>query len=146
MNRDGYTTNLYDGSDIDTRDLYALRGSLRFEPGPDTTIDLMGYYFREKDTRLRNQKQTCQRDPLGVLGCLNNRRDFDTTNANSTVCLLYTSDAADERSSVDLGGRRIINKKKRIDMITVRVTKKSTENSHKKTESEKYRKKNSNTY
>ena len=26
-------------------------------------------------------------------------------------CLLYTSDAADERSSVDLGGRRIIKKK-----------------------------------
>ena len=26
-------------------------------------------------------------------------------------CLLYTSDAADERSSVDLGGRRIITKK-----------------------------------
>ena len=25
-------------------------------------------------------------------------------------CLLYTSDAADERSSVDLGGRRIIQK------------------------------------
>ena len=29
-----------------------------------------------------------------------------------TSCLLYTSDAADERSSVDLGGRRIIKKKK----------------------------------
>ena len=28
------------------------------------------------------------------------------------VCLLYTSDAADERSSVDLGGSRIIKKKK----------------------------------
>ena len=28
-------------------------------------------------------------------------------------CLLYTSDAADERSRVDLGGRRIIKKKKR---------------------------------
>ena len=26
-------------------------------------------------------------------------------------CLLYTSDAADERSSVDLGGRRIIKQK-----------------------------------
>src|SRR5678815_5758743 len=26
----------------------------------------------------------------------------------SLICLLYTSDAADERSSVDLGGRRII--------------------------------------
>ena len=30
-------------------------------------------------------------------------------------CLLYTSDAADERSSVDLGGRRIIKKKKDIE-------------------------------
>ena len=29
-------------------------------------------------------------------------------------CLLYTSDAADERSSVDLGGRRIIKKKTRV--------------------------------
>ena len=28
-------------------------------------------------------------------------------------CLLYTSDAADERSSVDLGGRRIIKNKNR---------------------------------
>ena len=26
-------------------------------------------------------------------------------------CLLYTSDAADEEDSVDLGGRRIIKKK-----------------------------------
>ena len=30
----------------------------------------------------------------------------------SVDCLLYTSDAADERSSVDLGGRRILKKKK----------------------------------
>ena len=27
-----------------------------------------------------------------------------------STCLLYTSDAADERSSVDLGGRRLIKK------------------------------------
>ena len=33
-------------------------------------------------------------------------------NIKDKVCLLYTSDAADERSSVDLGGRRIIKKKK----------------------------------
>ena len=37
------------------------------------------------------------------------------------ACLLYTSDAADERSSVDLGGRRII-KKKIIDHTYNRVT------------------------
>ena len=29
------------------------------------------------------------------------------------ACLLYTSDAADELDGVDLGGRRIIKKKKR---------------------------------
>ena len=33
---------------------------------------------------------------------------------NLNSCLLYTSDAADERSSVDLGGRRIIKKKNKI--------------------------------
>ena len=33
-----------------------------------------------------------------------------------TPCLLYTSDAADERSSVDLGGRRIIKKKNKRDI------------------------------
>src|SRR5678815_4903216 len=32
---------------------------------------------------------------------------LDQTNARNLPCLLYTSDAADERSSVDLGGRRI---------------------------------------
>ena len=36
--------------------------------------------------------------------------------AVKSICLLYTSDAADERSSVDLGGRRIIKKKNRVDL------------------------------
>ena len=34
------------------------------------------------------------------------------------LCLLYTSDAADERSSVDLGGRRITKKKKQKQQTT----------------------------
>ena len=42
------------------------------------------------------------------------------TLAQSYGCLLYTSDAADERSSVDLGGRRIIKKKKKIRDMQVR--------------------------
>ena len=41
------------------------------------------------------------------------RWSFESTSDRSRTCLLYTSDAADERSSVDLGGRRIINKKKK---------------------------------
>ena len=44
-------------------------------------------------------------------------QNFTTTLSNdilNNLCLLYTSDAADERSSVDLGGRRIIKKKNKI--------------------------------
>ena len=37
---------------------------------------------------------------------------YKEIDARNVTCLLYTSDAADERSSVDLGGRRIIKKKK----------------------------------
>src|SRR5678815_3903613 len=38
---------------------------------------------------------------------------FDSrTVSNQIIAMLYTSDAADERSSVDLGGRRIIKKKR----------------------------------
>ena len=47
----------------------------------------------------------------------------DANAASTTSCLLYTSDAADERSSVDLGGRRIIKKKNREgnDRVTCRT-------------------------
>ena len=39
------------------------------------------------------------------------RAELEQPLHRSHTCLLYTSDAADERSSVDLGGRRIIKKK-----------------------------------
>ena len=45
-------------------------------------------------------------------------------------CLLYTSDAADERSSVDLGGRRIIKKKKTINQNTQRSMKQQEQNTN----------------
>ena len=41
-------------------------------------------------------------------------------------CLLYTSDAADERSSVDLGGRRIIKKKTILCPVTRQQLKKKS--------------------
>ena len=43
----------------------------------------------------------------------NHDKEYIVTVDKPVTCLLYTSDAADERSSVDLGGRRIIKKKKR---------------------------------
>ena len=46
-----------------------------------------------------------------------------------SFCLLYTSDAADEEDSVDLGGRRFLkkkkNEKKKKKNNTTRVEKKS---------------------
>lgn len=84
LNRDGYTKNLYNNTRIDGRNMYSIRGSLRWEPSIDTSFDLLGSYFREDDDRLRIQKQLCQRDPTGVLGCLDGRRDADRTNTNST--------------------------------------------------------------
>ena len=64
----------------------------------------------------------CIRDSFDTLGKILQRRDgrgdpirqyagVGLTRGPLDVCLLYTSDAADERSSVDLGGRRIIKKK-----------------------------------
>ncbi len=91
LNRDGFTKNLFNNSKIDDRDMYAVRGSLRLQPTDDTTIDLMGYYFREDDSRLRIQKQLCQRDPTGVLGCLPGRRDNGTTNGNASFVGVLTS-------------------------------------------------------
>ena len=66
--------------------------------------------------------EMCIRDSLPVVHLLQLlaeeelpvHRQFWYKLASATLiitCLLYTSDAADERSSVDLGGRRIIKKK-----------------------------------
>ncbi|MBU6166820.1 MAG: TonB-dependent receptor [Alphaproteobacteria bacterium] len=84
LKRDGFTTNVFNNTRIDGRDLYAIRGSVRWQPTDRTTVDAMAYYFRENDDRSRIQKQLCQTDPTGVLGCLPARRDFGFINANST--------------------------------------------------------------
>ena len=53
---------------------------------------------------------------------------------HTTVCLLYTSDAADERSSVDLGGRRIINKQTKARDRKSHIIKKKTQNTESSTQ------------
>ncbi|GAB5803844.1 hypothetical protein JMUB7513_28010 [Staphylococcus aureus] len=53
-----------------------------------------------------------QRSLVGSEMCIRDRNNSkDTLAAYYYACLLYTSDAADEEDSVDLGGRRIIKKK-----------------------------------
>jgi iron complex outermembrane receptor protein len=91
LKRDGYTRNLYDNSKIDDRDMYAVRGSLRWEPTENTTVDLMVSHFKEDDNRMRNQKQLCHRDPTGVLGCLPDSRGFEYQNANAALPSVFPS-------------------------------------------------------
>lgn len=91
LNRDGYTKNLFDNGRIDGRDLYQVRGSLRWQPTSSTTIDLLGSYFHEDDNRSRIQKQLCNRDDSGVLGCTPDRLGTGTVNATATFPSLLTS-------------------------------------------------------
>jgi iron complex outermembrane recepter protein len=91
LNRDGYTKNLFLGNRIDDRDLYSVRGSIRWEPTENTTVDFLASYFHERDNRTRIQKQQCQRDPTGILGCLNTRRDNSPFNGNATFTAALTS-------------------------------------------------------
>src|SRR5664279_5916820 len=60
---------------------------------------------------LEPEMDTFGRVPVQALARLHMDPEGPTP-AVSNTCLLYTSDAADEEDSVDLGGRRIIKKKK----------------------------------
>ena len=62
--------------------------------------------------------QTRDLDGWTAVGERHPARIRDQPDRRSEDCLLYTSDAADERSSVDLGGRRIIKKKKNCSHIS----------------------------
>ena len=65
--------------------------------------------IRDSDQADQAQQQPCYRRNH----CDDKRSHHVSDHDQDHACLLYTSDAADERSSVDLGGRRIIKKKKR---------------------------------
>lgn len=91
LGREGYTRNIYNNTRIDGRDLYAVRGSLRWKPAAGTTLDLIGYAFNEDDDRSRIQKQLCHRDPTGILGCLPDRLANEVVNGNSTLSATLSS-------------------------------------------------------
>jgi len=62
--RDGYDTNQVTGNQIDGRDLWSTRLSLRFEPTDNLHVNLIWEHFKEDDDRLRSGKQLCHTDEV----------------------------------------------------------------------------------
>lgn len=69
LQRDGYTTNRLNGQDIDSRDIWAGRVTLAFNPTDNLRTFLLWETFAEDDSR-GARKQLCVKDPgpTSVLG------------------------------------------------------------------------------
>ena len=90
----GYEKNIYNGPQLypnskpgtraDSLGYSDGRISVRWQPSGDTTIDLVGDTFYERDSRVRGDKQLCHRDPSGVVGCLPDKLANDPVNQYAT--------------------------------------------------------------
>ncbi len=65
--RDGYTENLFDGSDIDDRDYLGVRLKTIWDISDETSLKLTMMHNEEDDARLRHQNAACNKNIL--LGC-----------------------------------------------------------------------------
>ncbi|WP_435416763.1 TonB-dependent receptor [Parerythrobacter aurantius] len=82
LDRDGYTRNLFTGTDVDDRHQYALRGTLGLDL--DTTrANLMVSYFNEDSRRNFGTKGVCKKDR--TIGCSPLERGFETPDSRSTI-------------------------------------------------------------
>jgi outer membrane receptor protein involved in Fe transport len=91
LDREGYTDNLLTGNDVDGREQWSVRGSLRFDMGDNTRLDLIAHTFDEDSNRSRSQKQLCHQDPSAVLGCIPDTLPTEPINAMSTAGNLLSS-------------------------------------------------------
>lgn len=83
LDRDGYTTNLFNGNDIDSRKMFGLRSSTRLEIADSTTVDLVVSYFKEDDSRAPRSKALCTKDR--ALGCSPLSAGFDAPDSRATI-------------------------------------------------------------
>jgi outer membrane receptor protein involved in Fe transport len=83
LKRDGYTKNIGSGGQVDGRDQYSLRGSLRLDLGPDTRADVVYQHSKEDSTRSRENKRLCKATP--VLGCSPLELGFDSPDVTGVL-------------------------------------------------------------
>lgn len=83
LKRDGYTRNLGTGRDVDGRDQYSWRASMRINFDPDTRLDLMFNRSSENSTRSRENKRLCKATP--VFGCSPNELGFDSPDTSGVL-------------------------------------------------------------
>ena len=65
----------------DSQNIYSTRGSIRWQPTSTTTIDFIGSYDNEADSRDRIDGIMCHTDPTGVIGCLPDKLAFQPINS-----------------------------------------------------------------
>ena len=110
--RQGYNSRIVAGAWVGAEDPAIRWRSTALGQGAATALPIFGKFMNKSNKDPKTRKFvtggfTAPPDSLMMqLDCALWVPDSLNT------CLLYTSDAADERSSVDLGGRRIIKKKK----------------------------------
>jgi outer membrane receptor protein involved in Fe transport len=83
LKRNGYTKNVGPGGEVDGRDQYSLRGSLRLNLGPDTRADIVYQRSEEDSTRSRENKRLCKATP--VLGCSPTELGFDSPDVSGVL-------------------------------------------------------------
>ena len=101
--RDGFVKDENLGKDVDDRDMYMGRISLRMTPNDAIDVNLMAQFFREDDSRVRSQKQACNKDTgfsaitgqYGVTSCApvgpGDKLGFGTLNGAGTVSGFLTT-------------------------------------------------------
>ena len=97
VRHDGYATNVdaaAGDAHPDSRDQWSARGSIRWQPTADTTVDVIVSHGEENDTRMRGEKQLCHTDPSGVLGCLPDELADGPVNPNATFFNIPVSSQA----------------------------------------------------
>src|SRR5665648_1301226 len=88
-----------------------LASSKEIDASPAGAI-LMGMHILEYVGFAKHVDDLLGEEHTSIKKLKEHYQDRSVPERSFLTCLLYTSDAADEEDSVDLGGRRIIKKKK----------------------------------